>query len=100
MDISIESVGEFLKIGFWLKFATNLLYISIGLYMARGTVRKHFSSIEEKLERMAQSMLKFGESLSNLETDHSMRISRLEGAVNKLSANMEETEAKVSKLKE
>ena len=60
------------------EFAQNLLLFAIAWGMMKKTIKTHFISIEEKAERMALSLVRLEDSLSQVKSNHGERILRLE----------------------
>jgi hypothetical protein len=81
MDPIFDLFATFFKDSKPAEFSQNLLLFSIAWYVVRKTVKAHFLSIEEKVERMATSMVRLEQSLSRVESSHAERILKLEGRV-------------------
>ena len=65
---SLSKLAEGINPG---KFAENLALFSIAWFVVKGTITKHFKSIEEKLENLTTTLLQ-------VEKSHAEKIYKLE----------------------
>lgn len=67
MDLTSDMVKSLFLQAEPVKFGQNLTLFAIAWWMMKGTIKTHFGSIEEKLERVAKSADKLTERLDKVE---------------------------------
>lgn len=77
----IEGVFALLKDLEPVRFSQNLALFGIAWWATKGTIKKHFESIEDKLERMADSVGRLEGTLTKVEMRHSERLNKLENDI-------------------
>ena len=66
------------------EFGSKMALFLVAFWLVKAEVRKHFSSVEQKLASIADSMTKFTETMARIETSHGIRLENLENKMAKL----------------
>lgn len=82
MDLDLlHYLGEFLLTLHNQDFTQKIEIFVIAWFFIRRTIAGHFNKIESALGNVANQVEKLGESLERVETNHSVRLTKLESRV-------------------